>query len=317
MKLCINCNEPVPQSIEIDGKQHRLHNRKYCLTCSPFEPAASKKHEKACRKCGENIPLYINLADGRKISTQRRKFCLKCSPYGEHNTKDLNKAPNPRPSIKRCPYCEKSKSLEDFYEIRRRGRTEPSVYCKICTNYITVQRHRKLKIEAVAYLGGKCVKCGYSKCIAALEFHHPDPSQKDPGLIGKGMTRFMVGKMAAELDKCLLVCVNCHREAHQNLERKISKTIQKQRDLKKEAVKYLGDNCTKCNYAACMGALEFHHLDPSQKDPVLSRKKSTAFEIFKSELDKCILVCANCHREIHWEMQSTSPVVEDTNEILA
>ena len=49
-----------------------------------------------------------------------------------------------------------------------------------------------------------------------------------------------------------------------------------------------------------MGALEFHHLDPTKKDFSISHLKRFTFnQIVTSELDKCILVCSNCHREIH------------------
>jgi transcriptional regulator of aromatic amino acid metabolism len=49
-----------------------------------------------------------------------------------------------------------------------------------------------------------------------------------------------------------------------------------------------------------MWALDFHHVDPSGKDLNVSAIKNTAFEKIIPELDKCILVCSNCHREIHY-----------------
>lgn len=57
--------------------------------------------------------------------------------------------------------------------------------------------------------------CGYSKCIAALDFHHTDPSKKDFGISSGGYTRSFE-KIKDELDKCILVCANCHRELHYN-----------------------------------------------------------------------------------------------------
>jgi predicted HNH restriction endonuclease len=68
-------------------------------------------------------------------------------------------------------------------------------------------------------------------------------------------------------------------------------------------VEYKGGSCVKCGYKKCIGALEFHHIDPSKKDFTLSHLKSSKFDDkIKNELDKCILVCANCHREIHEEL---------------
>lgn len=72
---------------------------------------------------------------------------------------------------------------------------------------------RNLKKRAIEYKGSKCVRCGYSKCPAALEFHHTDPSQKDFGIGAHGHTRAWK-YVKIELDKCELLCSNCHREVH-------------------------------------------------------------------------------------------------------
>lgn len=80
-------------------------------------------------------------------------------------------------------------------------------------------------------------------------------------------------------------------------------TIERQRSFKEKLVKYKGGYCEKCGYNKYIGALEFHHLDPTQKDFNISYGKGYSFnDKIKKELDKCILVCANCHREIHGEL---------------
>lgn len=68
------------------------------------------------------------------------------------------------------------------------------------------------KQMAVDYLGGKCIDCGYHQCIAALEFDHRNPKEKEGSVKG-----FLCGsweKVKKELDKCDLRCSNCHRERH-------------------------------------------------------------------------------------------------------
>lgn len=77
--------------------------------------------------------------------------------------------------------------------------------------------------------------------------------------------------------------------------------VQKRRDkIKQIAIEYKGGKCSICGYDNCIGALEFHHLNPKQKDFGIGSKGYTrGIETVKKELDKCILVCANCHREIH------------------
>ncbi len=89
-------------------------------------------------------------------------------------------------------------------------------YCSSnCKNkFHVVKRRRKLKLLAVEYLGGSCSLCGYNKCASALEFHHRDPSQKDFGIAG---TTKSFESIKIELDKCILVCANCHREVHREL----------------------------------------------------------------------------------------------------
>lgn len=74
-----------------------------------------------------------------------------------------------------------------------------------------IKRRKKLKKLAVEYKGSKCIKCGYDKCIEALEFHHINPNEKSFGISSKGLTRSWE-ILKIELDKCILVCSNCHRE---------------------------------------------------------------------------------------------------------
>lgn len=85
--------------------------------------------------------------------------------------------------------------------------------CKKCAVESVQKRRNKLKEKAVEYKGGKCEKCGYDKCLAALEFHHLDPNEKDFGVGQNGHTRSWE-KIKIELDKCIMLCANCHREIH-------------------------------------------------------------------------------------------------------
>ena len=78
-------------------------------------------------------------------------------------------------------------------------------------------------------------------------------------------------------------------------------TRNKRTAFKQMCVDYKGGCCVNCGYSRCLEALEFHHIDPSQKDFSLSKKKVFS-DTVRQELDKCILVCANCHREIHSEL---------------
>lgn len=76
-----------------------------------------------------------------------------------------------------------------------------------------VESRRELKQKAVAYKGGSCEICGYNKCLAALTFHHRDPETKAFG-ISDIMSIYSWSRIKRELDKCHLLCSNCHCEAH-------------------------------------------------------------------------------------------------------
>jgi 5-methylcytosine-specific restriction endonuclease McrA len=73
------------------------------------------------------------------------------------------------------------------------------------------KRRRKIKLLSVQYKGGKCQICGYDKYVGALDLHHIDSSQKSFSIGNKGYTRSWE-ITRKELDKCILVCANCHRE---------------------------------------------------------------------------------------------------------
>ena len=63
-------------------------------------------------------------------------------------------------------------------------------------------------------------------------------------------------------------------------------------------LKGFGSKCQICGYNKCNSALEFHHINPAEKDLTLSHS-IYSWQTTKNELSKCICVCANCHREIH------------------
>lgn len=84
---------------------------------------------------------------------------------------------------------------------------------------------QRFKEQCVSYKGGKCSKCGYDSCLAALDFHHIEPAHKDFG-IAKVKKRSFDDKVKKELDKTILVCANCHREIHV----KVNKTIDRENE---------------------------------------------------------------------------------------
>jgi hypothetical protein len=84
-------------------------------------------------------------------------------------------------------------------------------------------------------------------------------------------------------------CAKCRNE----------KTGKHRRDRIIEFKNRMGGKCSICGYDKCLDALDFHHVDPSQKEFSFRDRRGISRERLEIELAKCVLVCANCHREIH------------------
>lgn len=70
---------------------------------------------------------------------------------------------------------------------------------------------------------------------------------------------------------------------------------------KEVSIKLLGGCCNLCGYNKCIAALEFHHKDPMMKDATVKNIISGSWEKIQEEIKKCVLLCANCHRENHYK----------------
>ena len=81
--------------------------------------------------------------------------------------------------------------------------------------------------------------------------------------------------------------------------RNVNRSLEARRKSKEKLVEYKGGECECCGYNRCIKALEFHHVDPKKKEFGIT-SSNRKFEILKKEADKCILVCATCHREIEY-----------------
>lgn len=69
--------------------------------------------------------------------------------------------------------------------------------------------------------------------------------------------------------------------------------------LKQRIIRAMGGKCCICGYDRCDSALELHHLNPEEKDFTIASNTNKAWELIKVEIQKCVMICANCHREIH------------------
>ncbi len=230
----------------------------------------------------------------------RRTMCLSCSPYFSFKINDEEKI---NATEKECTLCKLTIPIINFRKMDKYY----SPWCKTCSVKMVKKYNLEKKIKDVKVLGGQCSLCGYKRNVSVLCFHHLDPSKKD-GLIG-GLSK---EKRAAELKKCGLFCQNCHREIHAGLHPKILKINynndknsraaeqrKRKEDFKQSHVDYLGGKCINCGYDKCNQAMTFHHRNPSEKLFGISDTNQKELIKVVDELNKCDLLCANCHFEIH------------------
>ena len=78
-----------------------------------------------------------------------------------------------------------------------------------------------------------------------------------------------------------------------------SQKLDRSRRRKRECIEYLGGSCISCGYSKCSKALTFHHRVPEDKEFSISERVDAPWDVVKAELDKCVLLCFNCHMEEH------------------
>lgn len=252
-------------------------------------------------------------------------------------------------STKKCLECNAIKDINEFY-FRKESNNYRNV-CKKCFNcnfLIKInKKKKKIKNDIIQYKGGCCEICKIKSEFSTIyELHHKDPSVKEFHIANK--RRIPFNKYKKEIDKCHLLCSNCHREVHggshpsflikekepiefdlSNGHRKcnvckIDKPLNlyykhhklkckkcfnnirnlRLRKIKQQCVDYKGGKCIQCGYNKYIGSIDFHHLDPTQKDFGIARNQKNFGESHKKELDKCVALCSNCHRIEHERLKS-------------
>jgi len=73
------------------------------------------------------------------------------------------------------------------------------------------------------------------------------------------------------------------------------------RNYKREIADMLGGQCSRCSYKKCLGALDFHHISNNKENEVTYFLSYGSKQKALKEAEKCILLCANCHRELHYK----------------
>lgn len=112
-----------------------------------------------------------------------------------------------------CVTCNQEKLINEFYQ--QKGRKNGTSQCRLCFNKYCNSRWVSRKIQSIEYKGNSCVDCGISYPTypyVIFDFHHLNPEEKD---VDWGKLRLRSwDKITHELDKCVLLCSNCHRIRH-------------------------------------------------------------------------------------------------------
>jgi len=162
-----------------------------------------------CKRCQHHFKNRVKI-EGKIRVLSNRKYCLKCSPFNKHNTKQIHIVPNSDECLIKCTSCSR-----DYVYSSKKKKGHTRTKCNSC---MTNNRRFSLKEKCISLKGGQCKRCGYKKCKKALVFHHIDPSKKEFGI--GGMHSRSWESIKKELDKCIMLCSNCHIEVHDMIDKK-------------------------------------------------------------------------------------------------
>lgn len=198
-----------------------------------------------------------------------------------------------------------------FYMRNRRASTHKNEFRDRYKKYkdvIVIQR-KVLREDRILFVNNikllsSCVSCGNSD-VRVLEFHHRSPSIKKSNISAMVHSLTSRDKILTEINKCDVLCVNCHRIMHGML---ILPPVESKKKLYfwelKLGLRFLKESqgCSICGMRNGY-CLDYHHVDPKTKKKEVGLMAGNSFSIstIMKEIAKCIVLCSNCHRIHHDE----------------
>lgn len=148
-----------------------------------------------------NIPSVEDDSKSPSLEASSTNFltCDNCNKRIELRKKD-----------KRIKFCSKACRIKARNKRAVKEQQASKIKDGISSKYI---KGIKLKLKLIEETGG-CSRCGYHKNLAALEFHHINPTTKSIILKTGSLTNRKKELVLEEIKKCILLCANCHREMH-------------------------------------------------------------------------------------------------------
>lgn len=222
----------------------------------------------------------IQVRPGEKIKqTRNRKYCsTRC--YGKAQSDAHAKLPKVLNEAEAQKY---EKRLEEWNK-------NPAL-CLHCEHPIPLRPRTKIcRMRLVTFCSPAC----RSQNTSRGKFHK---------LLAVGTCDFCKADVEPSRKFCSVSCKRAMKRAMGRVSRSNTAPYrrEKNQEIKRSAVEYKGGSCEGCGYDKCLRALHFHHRVPSKKEfAISSSTDSTAdWETIRRELDKCALLCANCHAEVH------------------
>lgn len=214
-----------------------------------------------------------------------------------------------------CSKCSENKDQTEFYFHRTKQRYERR--CLSCKSKYGVQKNQELRDRNRAFVrsfkdGRPCIDCNQLWHFCQLDFDHIDPSTKKFELWDLGTQSLSVIQL--EIEKCELVCANCHRERTQSKFGLIKIDALPANARYSSFINELKSNkpCVDCSGRFPYYVMDYDHLD--QKDFELNRARQSRTDKQKVlvEIKKCDLICVNCHRLRTFTRKSQTSFLEES-----
>lgn len=202
-RICNKCNTEKPVTDFYNDYRLKEGRPVQCISCKKVQALKRAKENpiliesKICSACKIELPISEFHRDSRQRSgtVSRCKKCVvayKQDYYHHRGGKQVI-----------AKHREKCKDKVKEYGKKYREKNRNYLY------------KNKRKLEFCLYKGGFCAECGFEateKTIAAFDFHHVNPSEKE--YTPSDVLMFQKSKALKALDKCILLCANCHRILH-------------------------------------------------------------------------------------------------------
>lgn len=233
------------------------------------------------------------------------KTCTKCKEPKDEDAFALERKRGKRVRRAQCRECRKA-YLRDYYaknetyfaDYREANAEKISKKSSECN-----RRKRHERYADIAKLkSAPCTDCDQTFPSHVMDFDHRDPTTKVADISMMVKTYVPWSRILKEIEKCDLVCVRCHRKRtyHGNKNYQTRRYVQNRAAV--DLIKELSP-CLDCDqhFDACQ--MDFDHVRGEKADTISQMLGGEEAEIV-SEIAKCDLVCANCHRIRTYERPS-------------